>query len=356
MSGTPPGDVLAQFGASAEDRIERLDGGWTNDTYFVEATQPLVVQRLSDHYFERPLAVMENLVRVTSHLDWKRKTTGGAPPWYRTIHSTERGRPFTLDGQGSIWRCFDYVAGDVPSGSVPPATAASLAAVYARFVAELDDLGGPPLEVVVDKFHDLGRVRSEFATVHAASADPSRAADVDQLLARIDLVCSRVEELGAACGLDQQPVRVVHNDTKLSNVIVDPATGEAAAVLDLDLAMPGHVYCDFGDLVRSANRHRTEEPGAAFDLGWFSLVAEGYLSEADRIITAAERAALGVAPARICVELAIRYFADHLRPQPRLRLAPGVSALGRGEENLRHAEQMLEVVPEMQQIVDQIGV
>jgi hypothetical protein len=34
------------------------------------------------------------------------------------------------------------------------------------------------------------------------------------------------------------PVRVTHNDTKVNNVMIDDATGEAICVIDLDTVMP----------------------------------------------------------------------------------------------------------------------
>ena len=35
------------------------------------------------------------------------------------------------------------------------------------------------------------------------------------------------------------PLRVTHNDTKMSNVLIDDATGKALCVIDLDTVMPG---------------------------------------------------------------------------------------------------------------------
>ena len=47
------------------------------------------------------------------------------------------------------------------------------------------------------------------------------------------------------------PVRIVHNDTKINNVMLDRETDKAVCVIDLDTVMPGSVLYDFGDMVRT---------------------------------------------------------------------------------------------------------
>ena len=82
-------------------------------------------------------------------------------------------------------------------------------------------------------------------------------AEIDFALAQQPLAAAllRLHEEGSV------PERITHNDTKLNNVLLDDATGEGLAVLDLDTVMPGLGLDDFGDLVRtgatSAGRGRT---------------------------------------------------------------------------------------------------
>ena len=47
------------------------------------------------------------------------------------------------------------------------------------------------------------------------------------------------------------PRRVVHNDCKLNNLLLDDRSGEALCVVDLDTVMPGTVLFDFGELART---------------------------------------------------------------------------------------------------------
>lgn len=45
----------------------------------------------------------------------------------------------------------------------------------------------------------------------------------------------------------EAPERVIHNDTKLNNVLFNKTTDEAICVIDLDTVMGGSLLYDFGD-------------------------------------------------------------------------------------------------------------
>lgn len=55
---------------------------------------------------------------------------------------------------------------------------------------------------------------------------------------------------------------MVHNDAKAGNVLLDAATGEPVAVIDLDTVMMGTLLHDVGDLIRSGATHAAEDAAA----------------------------------------------------------------------------------------------
>jgi Ser/Thr protein kinase RdoA (MazF antagonist) len=104
---------------------------------------------------------------------------------------------------------------------------------------------------------------------------------------------------------------VVHNDTKLSNVLFDRDSNEALCVIDLDTVMPGLLAHDFGDLVRSVAAVG-EGSALAFDPARFEALAVGYHAGLGGGLTAAETDSLAVGPAVLSLELAARFLADYL--------------------------------------------
>ena len=67
-----------------------LTGGRTNHTWRVEGDRDLVVQHVQAHAGTDLHALMENLVRVTSHLEWQHHTgpDRDEPTWWPILVPT----------------------------------------------------------------------------------------------------------------------------------------------------------------------------------------------------------------------------------------------------------------------------
>ncbi len=112
------------------------------------------------------------------------------------------------------------------------------------------------------------------------------------------------------------PQRVIHNDAKISNVLLDEVTGEGLCVVDLDTVMPGLAPYDFGDMVRSMTGTAAEdEPDLSqveIRMPLFDALARGYLESAGHFLTTAERAHLVGAGQVITLEQGLRFLTDYL--------------------------------------------
>ena len=113
------------------------------------------------------------------------------------------------------------------------------------------------------------------------------------------------------------PVRVVHNDPKISNFLIHARTGKSICMVDLDTVKPGIVHFDFGDCVRSAANPAGEDAAdlnsVRMDLSIFEAVTRGYLDEAQSFITRKEVDMLPISVRVITFELGLRFLADYLR-------------------------------------------
>lgn len=346
-----PDEVAHAYGLE-DAHIEVLSGGRTNRTMRCRAGQDLVVQQLRSGPHVDLLGIMENLVRVTSHLDWKRRVEHAGDAWYPQLVATAAGKPFLMSDAGDVWRAFSYRPGQIVRTAQPPETTASIARLYGRFAGATNDLGGPPLIETTREFHDLEAVHAQLMA-DLAHADSDRAAFVQE---QADVVEGLLVEVGKRAvddGLADIAERVVHNDAKFSNVLLDRDGGTAIAVLDLDLVMMGPGWHDFGDLVRSACWH---QPGADLprcDIEQFRAIVSEYLAGADGTIGPAETATYAVAGPRLSLELGLRYLNDHLRDEPQLRVDGHNGHLRRGIANLKLAMEMIGAYDALRQIVDE---
>ena len=142
------------------------------------------------------------------------------------------------------------------------------------------------------------------------------------------------------------PVRVVHNDPKVNNVMVHAATGKALCMLDLDTVKPGIVHFDFGDCVRSAANPAGEDAPdldkVVFDRSRYAALSRGYLSEARSFLTLAETELLPVSVKVITFELGVRFLTDFLRGDTYFRI-------GRPGHNLHRCRVQFRLLKSMEQ-------
>jgi Ser/Thr protein kinase RdoA (MazF antagonist) len=124
-------------------------------------------------------------------------------------------------------------------------------------------------------------------------------------------VLERAKERG------ELPLRPIHGDPKINNVMLDRRSGRAIALIDLDTVKPGLVHYDIGDCLRSCCNRLGEETSdhqnVEFDLELADAILAGYLSVAGSFLSAAERRYIPDAARLISFELGMRFFSDYLQ-------------------------------------------
>ncbi len=270
------------------DQIEPLSGGLINQTYAVRAGAPIaVLQRL--HPVFGP-AVNLDIEAVTTHVAARGLET---PKLVRTLD----GQPY-LEHEGFVWRALTWVEGETVHRVPDPAWAEAGGALVGRFHRAVADLS-----------HTYHFAR---AGVH------DTAAHLAKLRARVEAGGDpEAEALGAdilACALPAlpaQPLRHVHGDLKISNLLFrrDPLRG--AALVDLDTVGMGTMAFELGDAMRSwCNPHGEDAGRVQFELPIFAAAIAGFRREADALVTRDEKIAIVTGLETVCIELAARFAVD----------------------------------------------
>jgi aminoglycoside phosphotransferase (APT) family kinase protein len=291
--------------------------GHINDSYCVTfnlAGTPsrYMVQRINHNIFKNPVALMENIERVTTHL--AEQVTGEVDRERRvlTLISARNGRSWYVDPEGNYWRAYRFIEKARSYDSVTsPEQAFQAAKAFGRFQQLLASLPAPRLHDTIPDFHHTPR---RFAALEQAIAEDVANRAI-QAKREIDFAFTHQSMTRVLLDADL-PERVTHNDTKFNNVLLDDTTGEGVCVIDLDTVMPGLALYDFGDMVRTTTSPAAEDERdlsmVSMEFPMFEALLRGYLASTETFLTKSEKAQLMFSGKLITFEIGIRFLTDYL--------------------------------------------
>jgi len=311
-----------------------------------------LLQRINHRIFKNPVALMDNIERVTAHLGARVAADPDRDRRVLRLIPAREGGVLHIDADGEYWRAYVFIDRATTYNAVESADQAFQAArAFGEFQRMLADLPAPRLHDTIPDFHHTPR---RFAALEQAIA-----ADVAGRVAlaqpEIDFALARKSLAGALVGAGL-PERVTHNDTKINNVLLDDATGEGTCVIDLDTVMPGLAAYDFGDMVRTATCRAAEDEQdlskVSMEFPLFEALARGYLSTASRFLTPAEKESLAVAGKLITFEIGIRFLTDFLSGDTYFRIHRPDHNLDRCRTQFKLVESIERQEKAMQKYVD----
>ncbi len=333
-----------------------LASGHIHDTYRVTCDRRGVrarylFQQINRRVFEDPVAVTRNVALVTAHIRRRLEHEGCADIGRRCLRlvQTDEGGSVVCDDRGEFWRAYDLIEGARTFDVVRSKSQAYAAArAFGDFLRELASLELDRLIETIPGFHDTPARYAVFESVVDADPCGRRAEAAPEIeFARahrgVSPILRTLEQRGAI------PLRAVHNDTKLNNILFDAVTGEALCVIDLDTVMPGLSLYDFGDLVRTAASSAPEdEPDPTrveLQLPLFEALVEGYLAGAGTALTPTEIDHLAFAGELIAFETGLRFLTDYLAGDSYFRIH-------RERHNLERCRAQFKLVVSMQRQAD----
>ncbi len=291
--------------------------GHINDTYKAVYEGPerqihVILQRINHQIFRDPVALMNNIQRVTAHVAAQVKMEPDSARRSLTLIPAQDGQAWHLDAHGNYWRAYYFIPNARTYDTVESAKQAYEAArTFGKFQKYLASLPAPRLHDTIPDFHNTPRRLR-------ALKDATRADAVGRAgIATAEIAFVDAREGMASALLDAGlPERVTHNDTKINNVMMDEVSGEGLCVIDLDTVMPGLAPYDFGDLVRTATSHAQEDEldlsKVSMQLPMYEALLRGYLSTAGEFLTWEEKQCLALAGKLITFEIGVRFLTDYL--------------------------------------------
>ena len=334
--------------------------GHINDSYcavFHHGARPAryIVQRMNGHIFRNPIAVMENIRRVTTHLAEQLNGQSDCDRRLLTLIPARGGQNWFADDQKNYWRAYNFIEGATTYDAVQsPEQAFQAARAFGNFQHMLASLPAPRLHETIPDFHNTPK-RFEALESALASDVANRAAlakpEIEFALAHKRMIGTLIEA--------NLPERVTHNDTKFNNVLLDNETGEGICVIDLDTVMPGLAAYDFGDMVRTTTSSSREDEQdlskVSMEFPLYEALVRGYLESTGDFLTAAEKQFLAFSGKLITFEIGIRFLADYLAGDTYFKVHHNGHNLDRCRTQFKLVESIESQEERMHRLVEQLG-
>ena len=301
-----------QYGISPETHTTKPFGdGLVNSTWVinkVDSNESYIFQKINNQVFKNPEHIAYNIQLLDDHL---KKTH---PDYlFTTPLKTIVGDDMVRSDQG-YYRLFNFVQDSCTLSVLENADQAYEAAMqFARFTKSLQELTVTDLKITIPNFHDLSLRFQQFSIAIQNEKNPrcEHALDsIHYLLMQEDIVHT-YEHIKMSDIIE----RVVHHDTKISNVLFDK-NGRGLCVIDLDTVMPGYFISDVGDMMRTYLSPVTEEEADVSKIfirdDFFEAILKGYLHEMKDILTD-EEVKLFVYSGKFMIYMqALRFLTDYL--------------------------------------------
>ena len=327
--------ILQAFGLNAPDyTINRISTGYINHTYRLTGPTSYILQRVNKNVFTKPERIASNLRIAANHLRQH-------APGYLFLAGiqTPSGEEMVYDLEGYPWRVFPYIANSVTIDRVETAAEAyNAAAGFALLAKNLSDCDVSLFKPTIERFHDLAWRYEQFETA-LQNTTQERLAEARDAVDACLRYAYLVEEYTRAIHRGDLPLRILHNDTKINNILFDATTREAVCVIDLDTLMPGYFIYDFGDMVRTCVSPVDEEERdldrITFRREIYSALERGYLTSMGEVLHPAEKQLLPFSGMMMTYIMALRMLADFLNGNIYYQITYADQNLVRAKNQLR---------------------
>lgn len=345
--------------------INECSSGHINKTYVVEYKtkdkeyKKYILQYVNTEVFPNLPELMKNMKKVTDYIIKKAEENKEA-----TERLTIKVIGTIDDAQNDIynknWRMEEFI-----DNTITYLTTESLDILFeagkavGKFQKYLDGFPAEELYEVIPKFHytpdrvkQLEDALSSKENLNIRKQRFELAKDTIEFLTKKE----RIDKTSIITDKLQKgtiPLRVTHNDTKLSNILFDKNTDRSVCLIDLDTVMPGSLVYDFGESLRTgittANEDESDLSKVQIDIRRFESYTRGFLNETKDIITKEELELLPLGVWMMTYENAIRFLADYLNGDVYFGVDENIK-----DHNLIRAKVHVELLKQMEEQEDEM--
>jgi Ser/Thr protein kinase RdoA (MazF antagonist) len=272
-------EIVNQYLSEATvTHIEVLNSGLINQTWKVTTSVGIfILQRVNHNIFTKPEELALNVEVLGDYL-----TTHHPHYQFPSYIHTRNGTYVYVTPGAEHFRMLPYIGGSHTIKKISyPEEAYEAAKQFGMFTKNLKGFDLNQLFIPIQSFHDLDLRFSQFqnALIHGNQKRIEFAKNELFVLHGYANLVDLYRRIVTGASFYK---RVMHHDTKISNVLFD-ANRKGLCVIDLDTVMPGYFFSDVGDMIRTYISPVTEDETSLEKIevrrDVFEAMAEGYLSQ-----------------------------------------------------------------------------
>jgi hypothetical protein len=292
--------------------VKPFGHGHINDTYKLTLANEkghFILQRINTDVFRNPLGIAQ------THLKLQQIIGSGEQEYSiaRILPTKTQGILYT-DKVGNAWRMTNFISDSYTIEVVKHGWEAYQAGLaFGWFVKVCSKLDASDFPEAIKDFHKLSFRLQQLDQ----AISENKSGRLDSVLYLVEFYKKREDSLMVIEKLVETgeiPLRIVHNDTKINNLLFRGQS--AAAVIDLDTVGPGILYYDYGDALRTSGNTAAEDEKdlnkVDFNMNAFESFTKGFINQVKTIITPGEVEYFYKAPVLLTFIMGIRFLADYI--------------------------------------------
>jgi len=329
--------------------IEAFGSGLINHTWKITGpTGEYILQRINKDVFKNPLDIAENVLQLEIYL--KKHS-----PEYLFAAPIQAGNgAYMLCIDNDYFRLSPFVNNSHTVDFLTQSTEAYEAArQFGKFTYLLNDFDVSLLKYTLTDFHNLTLRINQFE-VSLQKADKLRLHQAFEAIKQVEIHREIGHIYERIVNEHTLPLRVIHHDTKISNVLFD-ADGKGLCVIDLDTVMPGYFISDIGDMMRTYLSEASEEENNLEKIvireDFFSAIYAGYTEQMGGVLHPAEKELFIYAGKFMIYMQAIRFLTDFLNGDTYYPTTYAGHNLARANNQFTLLNRYIECGPKFKEIV-----
>ncbi|MBK8846246.1 MAG: phosphotransferase [Bacteroidetes bacterium] len=290
-----------------------IQAGLINSTYKIYSIgggNSYLLQQINTNIFTEPERISRNVAIISNYLKHHF-------PDYLFGHfiPSKTGNTLVVDN-GNTWRMQPFFENTYSINTIQTVEQAELTAYeFARFSAMLSNLDSSTLTPAIHDFHNLELRWNQFLAA-LKSASEERLATAQNEIVTLHNFQHLVGMYTDIVSNKLLPLRIIHADTKINNILFDVATHRPLCIIDYDTIMPGYFISDLGDMLRTmlciGDENCNDKKQLLIRNDFYHAIIRGYKNGMDGIWSSLEDRYVDYAGQFMTYMQALRFLTDYL--------------------------------------------